>query len=86
MNIIKEIRKEQNLSIKFVSQILNLTQKTYKRFENNEITLNKETLTLLYKLLGITTEDLIRINKEKNLTKDEIEISKLLNYKQYERR
>ena len=86
MNIIKEIRKEQKLSIKFVSQILNLTQKTYKRFENNEITLNKETLTLLYKLLGITTEDLIRINKEKNLTKDEIEISKLLNYKQYERR
>lgn len=77
MNIIKEIRKEQNLSIKFVSQILNLTQKTYKRFENNEITLNKEKLTLLYKLLGVTTEDLIRIKREKNLTKDKIEISKL---------
>jgi transcriptional regulator with XRE-family HTH domain len=81
MNIIKEIRKEQNLSIKFISQILNITQKTYKRFENNEITLNKEKLTLLYKLLGITTEDLNRIKKEKNLTKDEIEMSKLLNYK-----
>lgn len=81
MNIIKEIRKEQNLSIKFVSQILNLTQKTYKQFENDEITLNKEKLTLLYKLLGITTEDLNRIKKEKNLTKDEIEMSKLLNYK-----
>lgn len=81
MNIIKEIRKEQNLSITFVSQILNLTQKTYKQFENDEITLNKEKLTLLYKLLGITTEDLMRINKEKNLTKDEIEIRKLLNYK-----
>lgn len=80
MNIIKEIRKEQNLSIKFVSQTLNLTQKTYKRFENNEITLNNEKLTLLYKLLGITTEDLARIKKEKLLTKDEIEISKLKNY------
>lgn len=77
MNIIKEIRKEQNLSIKFVSQILNLTQKTYKQFEKGQITLNKEKLTLLYKLLGITTEDLIRIKREKNLTKDEIEISKL---------
>ena len=77
MNIIKEIRKEQNLSITFVSQILNLTQKTYKQFENGQITLNKEKLTLLYKLLGITTEDLIRIKREKNLTKDEIEISKL---------
>lgn len=81
MNIIKEIRKEQNLSIKFVSQMLNLTQKTYKRFENDEITLNKEKLTLLYKLLGITTKDLARIKKEKNLTKDEIEMSKLKNYK-----
>lgn len=81
MNIIKEIRKEQNLSIKFVSQILNLTQKTYKQFEKGQITLNKEKLTLLYKLLGITTEDLNRIKKEKNLTKDEIEMSKLLNYK-----
>lgn len=81
MNIIKEIRKEQNLSIKFVSQILNLTQKTYKQFEKGQITLNKEKLTLLYKLLGVTTEDLIRIKREKNLTKDEIEISKLLNYK-----
>lgn len=80
MNIIKEIRKEQNLSIKFVSQILNLTQKTYKQFENNEITLNKEKLTLLYKLLGITADDLARIKKEKNLTKDEIEMSKLKNY------
>ena len=80
MNIIKEIRKEQHLSTKFVSQTLNLTQKTYKRFENNEITLNKEKLTLLYKLLGVTTEDLTRIKKEKNLTKDEIEISKLKNY------
>jgi len=58
MNIIREIRKEQHLSIKFVSQMLNLTQKTYKRFENNEITLNKEKL----------------------LTKDEIEMSKLKNY------
>lgn len=47
MNIIKEIRKEQNLSIKFVSQILNLTQKTYKQFEKGQITLNKEKLTLL---------------------------------------
>lgn len=80
MNIIKEIRKEQNLSIKFVSQMLNLTQKTYKQFENNEITLNKEKLTLLYKLLGITADDLARIKKEKNLTKDEIEMSKLKNY------
>jgi len=80
MNIIKEIRKEQNLSIKFVSQMLNLTQKTYKRFENNEITLNKEKLTLLYKLLGITTDDLTRIKKEKSLTKDEIEMSKLKNH------
>lgn len=80
MNIIKEIRKEQNLSIKFVSQILNLTQKTYKQFENDEITLNKEKLTLLYKLLGITTEDLARIKKEKTLTKDKIEMSKLKNY------
>lgn len=77
MNIIKEIRKEQNLSIKFVSQILNLTQKTYKQFEKGQITLNKEKLTLLYKLLEVTTEDLIRIKREKNLTKDEIEISKL---------
>lgn len=42
MNIIKEIRKEQNLSIKFVSQILNLTQKTYKQFEKGQITLNKK--------------------------------------------
>lgn len=80
MNIIKEIRKEQNLSIKFVSQMLNLTQKTYKQFENNEITLNKEKLTLLYKLLGITADDLARIKKEKMLTKDEIEMSKLKNY------
>ena len=80
MNIIKEIRKEQNLSIKFVSQMLNLTQKTYKQFENNEITLNKEKITLLYKLLGITADDLARIKKEKNLTKDEIEMSKLKNY------
>lgn len=80
MNIIKKIRKEQHLSIKFVSQMLNLTQKTYKRFENNEITLNKEKVTLLYKLLGVTTEDLTRIKKEKNLTKDEIEMSKLKNY------
>ena len=80
MNLIKEIRKEQKLSIKFVSQMLNLTQKTYKEFENNKITLNKEKLTLLYKLLGVTTEDLTRIKKEKSLTKDEIEISKLKNY------
>lgn len=80
MNIIKEIRKEQKLSIKFVSQTLNLTQKTYKRFENNEITLNKEKLTLLYKLLGITIDDLNRIKKEKSLTKDEIEMNKLKNY------
>lgn len=80
MNLIKKIRKEQHLSTKFVSQMLNLTQKTYKRFENNEITLNKEKVTLLYKLLGVTTEDLTRIKKEKNLTKDEIEISKLKNY------
>ena len=48
--------------------------------ENNEITLNKEKLTLLYKLLGVTTEDLNRIKKEKSLTKDEIEISKIKNY------
>jgi DNA-binding helix-turn-helix protein len=81
MNLIKKIRKEQHLSTKFISQTLNLTQKTYKRFENNEITLNNEKLTLLYKLLGITTEDLTRIKKEKNLTKDEIEMSKLKNYK-----
>lgn len=81
MNIIKEIRKEQNLSIKFISQMLNLTQKTYKQFENNEITLNKEKLTLLYKLLGITADDLARIKKEKSLTKDEIEMSKLKNIK-----
>lgn len=80
MNIIKEIRKEQLLSVKFISETLGISQKTYKEFENNEITLNKEKLTLLYKLLGVTTEDLNRIKKEKSLTKDEIEISKLKNY------
>ena len=80
MNLIKKIRKEQLLSVKFISETLGITQKTYKRFENNEITLNKEKLTLLYKLLGVTTEDLTRIKKEKNLTNDEIEINKLKNY------
>ena len=81
MNLIKEIRKEQLLSVKFISETLGITQKTYKEFENNEITLNNEKLTLLYKLLGVTTEYLTRIKKEKNLTKDEIERSKLKNYK-----
>lgn len=80
MNLIKEIRKEQLLSVKFISETLGITQKTYKQFENNEITLNNEKLTLLYKLLGITTKDLTRIKKEKSLTKDEVEMNKLKNY------
>lgn len=74
---IQEIRGEQGLSVSFVSETLGVSQEDYKKFEKNELKLDVDKLTLLYKLLGITPEDLNILKAHKNLSKDEVEMTKL---------
>lgn len=74
---IQEIRGEQGLSVSFISETLGVSQEDYKKFEKNELKLDVDKLTLLYKLLGITPEDLNILKAHKNLSKDEVEMTKL---------
>ena len=74
---IQEIRDEQGLSVSFISVTLGISQEDYKKFEKNELKLDVDKLTLLYKLLGITPEDLNILKAHKNLSKDEVEMTKL---------
>jgi transcriptional regulator with XRE-family HTH domain len=74
---IQEIRDEQGLSVSFISETLGISQEDYKKIEKNELKLDGDKLTLLYKLLGVTPEDLNILKAHKNLSKDEIEMTKL---------
>lgn len=74
---IQEIRDEQGLSVSFISETLGISQEDYKKIEKNELKLDRDKLTLLYKLLGVTPEDLNILKAHKNLSKDEIEMTKL---------
>jgi hypothetical protein len=60
---LKSIRKQQSLSVEFVSSIIDIEPNLYRQIENGDYPIEKEKTKLICTLLGIESSDLINTDK-----------------------
>lgn len=66
-NNLKSIRKQQSLSVEFVSSIINIEPNLYKQIENGDYPIEEEKTKLICTLLGVESSDLINTYTDKNI-------------------
>ena len=64
---LKSIRKQQSLSVEFVSSIIDIGPNLYRQIENGDYPIGKEKTKLICTLLGIESSDLINTYTDKNV-------------------
>lgn len=58
-HLLKELRKERNLTPAKVAESLGITQQSYARWENGKVTPTSEKLAQIAKFYGVTTDYLL---------------------------
>lgn len=64
---LKSIRKQQSLSVEFVSSIIDIEPNLYRQIENGDYPIGKGKTKLICTLLGIESSDLINTYTDKNV-------------------
>lgn len=66
MNL-KEIRKKRNLSQNEVSELLNISQSNYSKYEKGSIEPNMETIIKLAKIFNVSADEILGITKKEDI-------------------
>lgn len=84
-NKMKHIREEQQLGVKFISNLLEITEHTYAKYEKSDVdTIPKSDLEKIVKAFGIEVSDLkyTETQLRYGLNSDEAEIERVLKFKE----
>ena len=58
---IRELRKEKNLTQKYMAEFLQINQRTYSRYETGEIDISTVALCKLAKFHGVSTDYILNL-------------------------
>ncbi len=66
MERLRDIREDKDLKQSDLAQLLNVSQQTYSRYENDEISIDKDSLIKLAKYYNTSVDYLLELTDERN--------------------